>query len=90
MTAQHSNVTVLDPIDGIHVVIHEPSWACHNCGHEYGTVLRDPRKKKNLGFIRCARCSAPMRVLRQEEWFQLIRQHRAIALKRADAGQGSV
>jgi hypothetical protein len=40
MTAQDPKVTVLDPIDGIRVVVREPSWACRNCGHEFGTVLR--------------------------------------------------
>jgi hypothetical protein len=38
MTAQDPKVTVLDPVDGIRVVVHEPSWACRNCGHEFGTV----------------------------------------------------
>jgi hypothetical protein len=39
MTAQDPKVTVLDPIDGIRVVVREPSWACQNCGHEFGTVF---------------------------------------------------
>lgn len=26
------------PVDGIGVVVHKPSWACRNCGHEFGTV----------------------------------------------------
>jgi len=76
MTAQDRKVTVLDTIDGIRVVVHEPSRACPKCGHEFSTVLRSQGKKKNLGCIRCERCGAPMRVLRHEEWFELIRQHR--------------
>jgi hypothetical protein len=55
MTAQDPKVTVLDPIDGIRVVVREPSWACQNCGHEFGTVLRMRGRKKSLGFIRCER-----------------------------------
>jgi uncharacterized Zn finger protein len=76
MTAQDPKVTVLDPIDGIRVVVREPSWACQNCGHEFGTVLRMRGRKNSLGLIRCEQCGAQMRVLRHEDWFDLIRQHR--------------
>jgi hypothetical protein len=63
MTAQDPKVTVLDPIDCIRVVVREFSWACQNCGHEFGTVLRRRGRKNSLGFIRCERCGAPTRVL---------------------------
>jgi hypothetical protein len=51
MTAQNRKMTVLDPIDGIRVVVHEPSWGCQNCGHEFGTVLRGQGRSKSVGFI---------------------------------------